>query len=652
MKVDVDYSLNEDQAAQLMLMSNYAKEGSSYNIGEKGETIIDPGSGSYSFELDIPKPDWTSKWSDVMIRAYIHPWPRDPGESWIPITESDRVYVPAEVSIPETEPAHENISTETKPAEADGFQKARQEITQMGMRLITDTDRLLVAVENQKMDVVLGGLNIADHYIINQDGRQYILEYGWEVSFGSGGHDYNVSTTSWLFDPGKYETKDIEHMQHSFWVDSHNVANAGMSHTNDMIHWQVTVPDEYKINYDDVKEFVVSVVSEGKEQESFSVDAGQIKSESEETTKKTEENKAYQFTTRPEIGDIIRFGHYEQDNDFSNGPEPIEWRIQDILDGNALLVSNYSLERKQYHTSSEKITWENCAIRSWLNREFLNEAFSAEEQAMIRTTVVDNSSSQGRSIWKTDGGKDTEDRVFLLSYAEARQYFDTSQSRKCSPSLYAEAQRASYWWWLRSPGRSQNMAAFVGSDGSPDNSYNVNTGNGAIRPALWIRFQQKETTREQEAAPTSAPIPAAALTPNTTTAAGAEYTGVLDPLLPILQCEFNPTWETTLQDMKAVPGAEVGPDYFLLDVEIDGEAGSVISANNVSGEMEYLFIYSPDSTKEAVKKTLENSPFVERRGKGAVSDDISYYMKDGSNWQLRENDGTLNVIIIPEKNSF
>ena len=32
-------------------------------------------------------------------------------------------------------------------------------------------------------------------------------------------------------------------------------------------------------------------------------------------------------TDLPLAGDILRFGHYEQDNDAANGPEPIEWRV-------------------------------------------------------------------------------------------------------------------------------------------------------------------------------------------------------------------------------------------------------------------------------------------------------------------------------------
>ena len=88
---------------------------------------------------------------------------------------------------------------------------------------------------------------------------------------------------------------------------------------------------------------------------------------------------------------MIPFGHYEQDNNPGNGPEPIEWLVLDIQDGKALLLSKYGLEAKAYNTKFVDITWENCTLRTWLNGEFLAKAFSAEEQSAILLTEVDNS---------------------------------------------------------------------------------------------------------------------------------------------------------------------------------------------------------------------------------------------------------------------
>ena len=34
------------------------------------------------------------------------------------------------------------------------------------------------------------------------------------------------------------------------------------------------------------------------------------------------------------------------------------------------------------------VTWADCTLRDWLNGEFLNTAFTSEEQAMLRSVVV------------------------------------------------------------------------------------------------------------------------------------------------------------------------------------------------------------------------------------------------------------------------
>ena len=116
---------------------------------------------------------------------------------------------------------------------------------------------------------------------------------------------------------------------------------------------------------------------------------------------------------------------------------------------------------------------------------------------MILITDVDNSKSQGYIGWDTDGGKDTRDKVFLLSYAEALEYFKNNEARKCVPTEYAimhgawtstnnkAEERETGIWWLRSPGLVQRDAAVVISDGSCGYSY-VNGDGYAVRPVLWV----------------------------------------------------------------------------------------------------------------------------------------------------------------------
>ena len=204
-------------------------------------------------------------------------------------------------------------------------------------------------------------------------------------------------------------------------------------------------------------------------------------------------------------GNIVTFGHYEQDNNLENGPEPIEWVVLDVQDGKALLLSRYGLDEKPYHQKDTGITWEDCTLRAWLNEDFLNAAFTEEEQSAILVTDVDNSDSQGYSTWSTNGGYNTQDVIFLLSYAEANRYLgvtwdDTNnmQSRLkptayanrkgMPPALYrprtAEGDEA-WFWWLRSPGDGQDNAARVYHDGSLD-SGSVVSESVCVRPAIWV----------------------------------------------------------------------------------------------------------------------------------------------------------------------
>ncbi len=206
------------------------------------------------------------------------------------------------------------------------------------------------------------------------------------------------------------------------------------------------------------------------------------------------------------VGNYVTFGTYPQTKS-GNDETPIEWLVLDRQGNKVLLLSRYGLDAKPYNTSYTNITWEKCTLRTWLNKDFMNRAFTAEEQAAILTTNVDNSKSQGYSKWSTSGGNDTQDKIFLLSYAEANKYLgvtysnDNNTKSRVSPTAYAKAQGAgtssSYktadgepagWWWLRSPGYRQYYAAYVSTVGSLSHPY-VNSDDGSVRPAFWLNLE-------------------------------------------------------------------------------------------------------------------------------------------------------------------
>lgn len=182
------------------------------------------------------------------------------------------------------------------------------------------------------------------------------------------------------------------------------------------------------------------------------------------------------------VGDIVVFGTFEQDNRTGNGPEPIEWVILDIEDGQILLVSKEGLDCRSYHTRNISIYWEECAVRDWLSRDFIREAFTAEQQRAILPTSVETN------------GIFTTDRIFLLSLSEVNQYFFTDYQRLCVPTAYAIAHNAyvnqttgAGWWLLRDRADYGNNVLSINSDGAIDHDGGRVTSNrGMVRPAMWV----------------------------------------------------------------------------------------------------------------------------------------------------------------------
>ena len=191
----------------------------------------------------------------------------------------------------------------------------------------------------------------------------------------------------------------------------------------------------------------------------------------------------------PKVGDIVYFGAYEQDNNTSNGKENIEWLVLAKENNRVLVISDKALDCREYNPSWSDVTWENCSLRKWLNNDFVNAAFTAEERAKIPMVTV---SADKNPRYDTDPGNATQDQVFLLSIVEAEKYFSSDSARQCRPTNYAVANGAYKRdnvcrWWLRSPGLDQNDAAHVINDGDVyEYGDNVSNGSHAVRPALWI----------------------------------------------------------------------------------------------------------------------------------------------------------------------
>lgn len=213
----------------------------------------------------------------------------------------------------------------------------------------------------------------------------------------------------------------------------------------------------------------------------------------------------------------VYFGRYESDNKLQNGKEPIKWRVLDKTDGNVLLLADRILDIQPYNRVYDFSTWETCTLRTWLNDTFINEAFSAEERALIALSNLENNDNPQTAI---EGGNPTQDKVFVLSLEEIDRYLPETEQRKAKDTGYANVLGWQYYqrewldrkkpfrqvldiidievkfgglkyflnkWWLRTPGYLPGMILSAEADGVLFDRDLINLELG-VRPAITVRL--------------------------------------------------------------------------------------------------------------------------------------------------------------------
>ena len=176
---------------------------------------------------------------------------------------------------------------------------------------------------------------------------------------------------------------------------------------------------------------------------------------------------------------------------------PISWRILSVEDEKILLISEKVLDFKPYNKEKREISWKTCTLRKWLNTEFLENTFRADEKAKIAFTKI---SDKPFLTFTIDQEYDTNDQIFLLSFEEAKSYFDYDQDRQGCPTEYAQSKDIirtksdlSSIWWLRTSDYSTDFGPYVWIDGRLSHiGYSVDTSFVGIRPAMWIYLNGAE----------------------------------------------------------------------------------------------------------------------------------------------------------------
>ena len=131
--------------------------------------------------------------------------------------------------------------------------------------------------------------------------------------------------------------------------------------------------------------------------------------------------------------------------------KPIKWIVLKESKLGSVVISKDGLFKMPFDYKNRD--WPDSDIRAYLNREFFQQAFRAEEQKRIINTIID--------------GKKTD--IFLLSKEEAENWM-TENERCCSGT-----------WFLRSRYSSSCARAVYGSGSI---TYESMSGTYYIRPAF------------------------------------------------------------------------------------------------------------------------------------------------------------------------
>ena len=203
--------------------------------------------------------------------------------------------------------------------------------------------------------------------------------------------------------------------------------------------------------------------------------------------------------------------------------ESLKWKVLDPETGLILCESvidsqpysntvyydkNAASDTFAYFNDDDYVTYTSdyatSSIRSWLNNDFLNSAFTSPEKTEIATTALNNDGYYTLTGWtdyKALDSKSTSDKIFLLSYNDVlnkdygfNEYPDIeTSSRRIRGTDYAECQglwvsdvykEGRSYWMLRTPGNKSSSVCYVNVEGRVFNTYSACHTVYGVRPAL------------------------------------------------------------------------------------------------------------------------------------------------------------------------
>lgn len=244
----------------------------------------------------------------------------------------------------------------------------------------------------------------------------------------------------------------------------------------------------------------IDLIDSGDYKAAYALLDGLSYRDSEEKLQSMKSQHPQAFLGGADVGDTVTFGTYEQNNNYSDGNENIEWVVIDKQEDKIMVVSKYIIAEQPFNTTNEgHISWENCTLRKWLNNDFLNEAFSGAEKNLITDTTV--FSTEYLVVGATYS---TTDKVFLLSENERNMLSSVDALKgivtESVIAVFSDAANSDVaninpsnfepLWWLRTTWEyADDLCASVVYRVDYDGWTYAVEENAGVRPAMWISLK-------------------------------------------------------------------------------------------------------------------------------------------------------------------
>lgn len=185
-------------------------------------------------------------------------------------------------------------------------------------------------------------------------------------------------------------------------------------------------------------------------------------------------------------GSEITFGSLDQDG--IEGAEALKWFVIEVDkdSGRALLISKDIIGYASYDGED----WKNSGIRSWLNSDFYDAAFTSEERARVIRYLY----SEYRGEDENDVIYEVADSISLLSRAEYEKYMtfgSAVSSALWSDKLKGEFELSGRGEWLMRTVLDNGNVMNVTSSGAKNNNGISVEENCGIRPIMWVELDKK-----------------------------------------------------------------------------------------------------------------------------------------------------------------